>query len=208
MYILLAVFGAIFLTTFSYAPTMGAGWAWDAGNALGFAAFGGMLYLTLPTDYRRNGRTHELLGYAVLAVALAHAFWFLLWDGAAVEFIKPGAPMYMWIGIASLVLLFLLVTLAMLPNRLKTHRNYQAFKYWHQVIAIFAIATAIYHIEVSDFYLSAWYQKLLLIALAVVLVFSRTFRINVRSFPLATPAVFLTMSVAGATLFAAIRNFL
>lgn len=207
MKIFLVVCGAIFVVAFLSAPTMGAGWAWDADNALGFAALAGMLYLTLPADFRRDGRKHEMLGYAVLAVALAHAFWFLLFDDAAVEFIKPGAPDYMWLGVASLVLLFILVSLAALPTRWKAHKNYPAFKYWHQVIAIFAIASALYHIVVSDFYLDTWYQKALIVVLACVVTFNRTLRIEVRQFSVVSVTGFLAASLVGATLFAAVRNF-
>ena len=39
MRVLLASFAAVFLLTFIANPTRGAGWFWDAGNALGFAAF-------------------------------------------------------------------------------------------------------------------------------------------------------------------------
>ena len=39
---LLATMAVVFLITFIAAPTMGAGWFWDAGNGTGFAAFAGL----------------------------------------------------------------------------------------------------------------------------------------------------------------------
>ena len=130
MVTLAAFFAAVWLITFLAAPTMGSGWAWDADNALGFAALVGMLYLTTPGGARRDVRTHEWVGYTVLAIALVHAGWFLLADGAAVEYIKPAAPAYMWTGIGSFLFLTLLVVLAVMPTRLKAHKSYEAFRQW------------------------------------------------------------------------------
>ena len=129
---LLATFAAVFLLTFLAAPTMGAGWFWDAGNAIGFAAYAGLLYLTITSSRRLDVRAHQVLGYGVLFVAVAHAFWFMLGDAAVVEFMKPGAPDYMWHGIVSLLLLGVLITVALVPDRFRVHSDYPAFKYWHR----------------------------------------------------------------------------
>ena len=75
---LVATILAVFAVTFLASPTMGAGSFWDAGNAFGFAAFAGLLYLTITSSRRLDVRAHQLLGYAVLSTAVLHAFWFLL----------------------------------------------------------------------------------------------------------------------------------
>lgn len=206
MPVLLSVFGLVWLIAFLAAPAMGAGWSWDAGNALGFAAFAGMLYLTIPGDSRRDVRTHELLGYAVLFVALVHALWFLLVDGVAVEFVKPGAPLYMWAGIVGIVLLAVLVFLAMLPTRLRAHRSYATFRYWHLVVSILAMAMTAYHIVFSGFYLRTWYQVAAFVVLAVTIIFARTLGIDRGRFPVVSPNAFLVVTAAATLLFAAIRN--
>jgi hypothetical protein len=59
---LLATFAAVFLLTFIATPTMGAGWFWDAGNALGFAAFAGLLYLTITSSRRLDVRDTRYSG--------------------------------------------------------------------------------------------------------------------------------------------------
>jgi hypothetical protein len=161
----------VFLITFLAAPTMGAGWFWDAGNGIGFAAFAGLLYLTVTSNRRLDVRAHQILGYAVLLLAVGHAFWFLLGDATVVEFIKFGAPDYMWLGIVSVVLLAILIITAIVPDRFRVHKNYPSFKYWHRVLTIAMIASAAYHIVVSNFYLDAWYQAglFVLISLAVCL---------------------------------------
>ena len=203
---LLATFAAVFLLTFIATPTMGAGWFWDAGNALGFAAFAGLLYLTITSSRRLDVRAHQVLGYGVLSIAVAHVFWFLLGDGAAIEFMKFGAPDYMWHGVVSFLLLGILITVALVPARLRIHRDYPAFKYSHRVLAIITIGTATYHIVVSDFYLGTWYQGLLFALLATAVAFGRAWWIRLGQLPIAKPIAFVAVSVACAAAFAAVRN--
>lgn len=200
------MFSAVFLITFLAAPTMGAGWFWDSGNALGFAAFGGLLYLTITSNRRLNVRAHQVLGYGVLFVAVAHAFWFLLGDAVVVEFLKPGAPDYMWLGLASLVLLCILMTIALVPDRMRVHANYPAFRYWHRVVAIATLATATYHIVVSNFYLGTWYQALLFVLLTIAVSFGRAWWIRLGQLPIVGNATFLAVSAVFGALFVAIRN--
>lgn len=203
---LLIMLGVVFLITFLAAPTMGAGWFWDAGNGLGFAAFAGLLYLTITSSRRLDVRAHQVLGYGVLLLALLHAFWFLLGDAAAVEFIQPGAPDYMWLGIVGLLLLGVLITVALVPDRMRVHKDYPAFKYWHRVIAIVTIACIAYHIVVSDFYLGAWYQVVLFVTLALAVSFGRMYWIRLGQLPIATVPAYLVSSVILTAVFAAVRN--
>lgn len=203
---LLATFAAVFLLTLLATPTMGAGVFWDAGNGLGFAAYAGLLYLTITSARRLDVRAHQVLGYGVLFVTIAHAFWFMLGDGAVVEFMKLGAPDYMWHGIVSLLLLGVLITVALVPDRFRVHRDYPAFKYWHRVIAVITIGTATYHIAVSNFYLSAWYQGLLIALLAIAVAFGRPWWIRLGQLPIARTAAYLGVSVLFVAAFTAIRN--
>ncbi len=203
---LLATFFAVFLLTFLARPTMGGGWFWDIGNALGFAAFAGLLYLTITSTRRIDVRAHQVLGYGVLVVAIAHVFWFLLGDGAVVEFMKIGAPDYMWHGLVSFVLLGILITVALVPDRFKVHRDYPAFKYWHRFLAVVTIGTAAYHIVVSNFYLGVWYQGLLFALLAIAVAFGRAYWIKLGQIPIARTSAYLALTVVVAAAFAAIRN--
>ncbi len=206
MKLLLATLGVVFLITFFAAPTMGAGWFWDAGNGLGFAAFAGLLYLTITSSRRLDVRAHQVLGYALLFLALLHAFWFLLGDAAAVEFLKPGAPDYMWLGIIGLLLLGILITVALVPDRMRVHKDYAAFKYWHRVIAIVTIACITYHIVASAFYLATWYQAVSFVILAVVVSFGRMYWIKLGQLPIATVSAYLLLSILLTAAFAAARN--
>jgi hypothetical protein len=203
---LVATLAAVFLITSLAAPTMGAGWFWDAGNALGFAAFGGLLYLTITSNRRLDVRAHQVLGYGVLFVAIAHAFWFLLGDAAVIEFLKPGAPDYMWLGLASLLLLGILMTVALVPDRMRVHGNYPAFKYWHRVVAVATIISATYHIVVSNFYLGAWYQVVLFVSITLAAAFGRAYWIKLGQIPVATNVSYILVSAVFGALFVAVRN--
>lgn len=203
---LLITLGVVFSITFLAAPTMGAGWFWDVGNGVGFAAFAGLVYLTITSSRRLNVRAHQVLGYGVLLLALLHTFWFLLGDAAAVEFIKPGAPDYMWLGVIGLLLLGVLITVALVPDRMRVHKDYPAFKFWHRVIAIATIGCIAYHIVVSGFYLGAWYQAVLFVMLALAVSFGRMYWIKLGQLPVATVSAFLVLSVILTAMFAAIRN--
>jgi hypothetical protein len=203
---LLTTLAVVFLITFLAAPTMGAGWFWDTGNGLGFAAFAGLLYLTITSSRRLNVRAHQLLGYAVLFLGLLHAFWFLLGDAAAVEFIKPGAPNYMWLGVIGLLLLGILITVALVPDRMRVHKDYPAFKYWHRVIAIATIGCIAYHIVASGFYIGAWYQTVLFVTLALAVSFGRVYWIKLGQLPIVTVSAYFVLSVILTAMFTAVRN--
>lgn len=203
---LLLVLTAVFLPAFLSVPTMGAGWFWDAGNGLGFVAFAGLLYLGI-TSYRRiDVRAHRLLGYAVLFVAVAHALWFLLGDAAAIEYIKFSAPAYMWFGVFGLLLLFVLVIISLLPDRLRVHKDYPKFLYWHRVLAISTVACCAYHIVVSGFYLASWFQATLFIVVASVTSFGRPLWIKFGPLPVVSPALLLLITVLFTGVFSLIRN--
>ena len=185
---------------------MGAGWFWDAGNAFGFAAYAGLLYLTVTSSRRLDVRAHQVLGYGVLLVAAVHAYWFMLGDAAVVEFMKTGAPDYMWHGIVGTILLGMLITVARLPDRLRVHKDYAAFRYWHRVLAVMTIGTLTYHIVVSNFYLGAWYQALAFVLLAIAVAFGRDYWYRLGQLSIARMPVYLAVSVAFSLVFTMLRN--
>lgn len=203
---LLATLAVVFLITFLGAPAMGAGWFWDTGNGIGFAAFAGLLYLTITSSRRLDVRAHQVLAYAVLALVIAHAFWFLLGDATAVEFIKFGAPDYMWLGIVSLLLFIVLIMTANLPDRLRVHRNYPSFKYWHRVLTVVVIVGAAYHIIASNFYLGTWYQAGLFALISLLVCLGRDYWIRFGQIDIASPLIYVALSGVLITVFAGLRN--
>lgn len=204
---LLVTLGFVFLIPFLATPTMGAGWYWDFGNGIGFAAFAGLIYLGV-TSYRRlDVRAHQVFGYAVLLLVVAHVFWFLLGDAAAIDFLKIGAPDYMWLGLIGLISLFVLVTVALVPDRLRVHKDYAAFRYWHQVLAIVTITSSGYHVAVSGFYLNTWYQALCFVLMIIIASFGRSYWIKLGTIRVATPVNYLFLALVFSGTFSAIRNW-
>ncbi|MDX1405463.1 MAG: ferric reductase-like transmembrane domain-containing protein [Woeseiaceae bacterium] len=204
---LLATLATVFAITFLGAPLMGAGWFWDAGNGMGFAAFAGLLYLAITSNRRLDVRAHQVLAYAVLLLVVAHAFWFLLGDATAVEFIKIGAPDYMWLGVIALLLFGILIVSADVPERLRLHKDYAGFRYWHRVLTVVVILAAAYHIVGSNFYLGTWYQATLFALMSVAVCLGRDYWIRLGEINIVSPVRFLVLSSGLAIAFAAIRNW-
>ena len=203
---LIATMTTVFVITFLGAPAMGAGWFWDAGNGIGFAAFAGLLYLTITSNRRLDVTAHQVLAYVVLALGITHAFWFLLGDATTVEFVKIGAPDYMWLGIVSLALFAVLMTTANLPERLRVHKDYPSFRYWHRVLTVVVIAGAAYHIIGSNFYLGTWYQGLLFALVSLAACLGRDYWVRIGQIDIASPAAYLALSSVLIIAFAGLRN--
>lgn len=199
---------AVFLATMLSSPMLGAGWFWDIGNALGFAAVAGVLYLTLATGPGLNVRIHRQLGYAVLGVATAHVLWLLVGDPAVVDYLKPGAPNYMWAGIIGFLLLVALTLVAMPRVRSRLHKRYSHFRLWHRIIAILTIAGVAWHIVGSNFYLDSLHENAVFVVLIVgVSVGHRRLSVYVNLAPSITRQ-FLLASAVASVLFVGLRNLL
>lgn len=151
-------------------PTLGAGWLWELGNGMGFVAFSGLMFLNIPGASGKDIQTHKLLAYAVLGVVALHAFWFLLIDSAVIEYVKYGAPIYMWLGIAGFLLLTLLVYVALPERRLRIHKRASVFRIWHRGLAIASVCGAAAHIVLSGFYLHTYYQVICIVVLLAVVI--------------------------------------
>lgn len=201
---LLGVFALVWIVAFLFAPFMGDSWSWDAINAVGFAAFVGILYLSLPGQPKRSVRAHEYLGYVVLLLILAHALWFLVVDAAAVEYVKPGAPGYMWSGLLSVVAVTVLVTLARLPTRWRRHASYDRFRKVHLTLSILMICLAAHHIVASGYYLQTPLQVFSFLCIVAIVVAARP--LGFRPPANASPRAFVAVSAVSVLLFAAIRN--
>ena len=124
----------------------------------------------------------------------------------AVEFIKIGAPDYMWLGIVSLLLLTILIITATVPDRIRLHENYSTFKYWHRVLTVAIILSAAYHIVVSNFYLHAWYQGAVFSLVSIGVCFGRTYWVRLGQIEIAPPVIYLSLCTVCVVAFAAIRN--
>ena len=201
---LFVVFALVWTVTFLFAPQMGDSWLWDTGNAVGFAAFAGLLYLSLPGQPKQDLRAHEYLGYLVLALIAGHGLWFLWGDAAVVEYLKPGAPAYMWTGVLGIVAAALLAALARLPTRVRRHSSYDRFRQLHLALSIAAICFSGHHIAASGFYLQTPLQIALFLLIAAAVIVARP--LGFRPLGKASPRAFLLVSAVGVAVFVAVRN--
>jgi len=201
------MFVLVFLLTFLEAPTLGSGWFWELGNGLGFVAFVGLLYLVASGRLTRDVRTHRIMAQCVLLVVLAHAFWLLLGDAAVVEFMKPGAPAYMWSGVAGMALLGAMVLAAALPDgRGVTGGPGRVRQQRHGLLAVAVILASAGHIVGSQFYLRTSHQVLLFVLLAVVACSGRARLTALAGKSLTITAFYLGSGLLFAVLFSTIRN--
>ena len=199
------LFLCVFLIAFLAHPRLSGGLVWDAANALGFVALAAVLYLAVTTRGARDVPRHEWFAYGAIGLVLAHGFALLLADGAVAEYLKPGAPAYMWAGVGALVALMVSSLLAVLPARRERHRSYASFKVWHRVLGVAALAGAAWHVIGSGFYLSATAQIAALIVVCLWVGAARELRLVPPVASVASPAVLLAASLAGAVVFVALR---
>ena len=197
---------SVLIVTFLAAPGLGAGWAWDIGNGIGFLAFAGLLYLSKIGGSGRNVRAHQLLGFLVLGVTVTHVLWFLVLDATVIEYVKPGAPPHMWTGIASFLMLVVLIFISLPEYRLRLHRRYALFKFWHLSLALLAMMGAGHHIVVSGFYLREPYQVALFLLLVAIVVFGDSYLGKREAETRRSFWVFIGLGVFCVAVFAGIRN--
>ena len=216
MMMLVVMFVLVFSLTFLAAPTLGSGWFWELGNGLGFAAFAGLLYLVASGRLTRDVRIHRIMAQCVLLVVLAHVFWFLLGDAAVVEFMKPGAPAYMWFGIAGMALLGALVLAPPLPEGRRATGGPGMVRRRHGLLAVAVILAAAGHVVGSQFYLRAPHQVLLFVLLAAAACSGRVPMAGAgadpgaasAAKPITIAAFYLGYCLLFAFLFSAIRNLM
>ncbi|MGI9288934.1 MAG: hypothetical protein ACR2P1_26390 [Pseudomonadales bacterium] len=155
------LFAAVWLLTLG-GGIVAAGWSWDFANGLGFAAVAGLVYLCVQGAGRVAVLQHQAFSYVVVLLVVVHAAWFLIADSVVVEYLKPGAPAYMWAGLLSLFSILFLVISARPTARKKSFLNRLSFRGWHRALSWLAIGAALFHILGSSLYVRDALQYLLL----------------------------------------------
>ena len=187
-------------------PRLDAGWFWDLGNGIGFAAIAGVLYLATTSARPLHVTAHRNLGVVVLVVAALHALWFLAGDATVVHYVRLGAPAHMWAGVISFALLAVVTFHGLPETRKRLHSSYDEFRNWHRWLGIGVIAFSAWHILGARFYLSAWWQIAMFLLLCVAASYlPRTGKFNLALSTRATNEL-IVASCVGTVLFAAIRN--
>ncbi|MEO9779443.1 MAG: hypothetical protein ABJH07_05240 [Sedimentitalea sp.] len=196
----------VFATSFLFTGRVGGGYYWDFGNALGFLALAGLLFQMVPYPRSLTARRHENIGYLVLAVAIAHAFWFLAGDAVVRVYLQPGAPLYMWAGLVGIISLAALSILARMPDRMRVHKRFSSFRNTHRVLGFIVVAATAHHVLLSGIYLTSWPQWVLLALIGLGACFGRQYWSRLSHPPSASSVVYLSFGSIAILLFVLVRN--
>ncbi len=153
----------------------GTGFAWDFSVALGFSALsllGSMFVLTARFRWMAPAFGIDIVYYfhrwvAVLAfgLVLAHPLLLIGVEPLLAEYLKPGAPWYMFAGAAAVIALAVLVVSSVWRKRL--HLHYDAWRRLHALLAVLVVGLAIAHVIGVDYYVGTPGKRALWTALAV-----------------------------------------
>jgi len=155
------------------------GFRWDLGIALGFAGLG-----LLSVQFLLTGRFqsvtapfgidivyyfHRYLGVVALLFILAHPALLIADNPAIAEFLDPRtAPRHMLAGTISILALIVLVVASVARQAL--HIRYEAWRVTHLVLAITAVALALFHVVGVGYYSAERVTHALWTAIALSLV--------------------------------------
>ncbi len=149
---------------------------WDGANALGYLALSLLMMLFVYRGRTRSfpfysGRffaaIHRHMGYAALALIVAHAGWILLFEPLVLDYLLPTAPLYMLAGNLAFLLVLLLVFISLSRVRRWLWRDYVLFRRVHAVLACAVLALALLHVCISGFYANTLWKTAALASLCI-----------------------------------------
>ena len=155
---------------------VGAGWVWDAANAVGFAAAALMIFLHVETGAARNrpapvaafhARLHSSIALLALMLVGAHVLALLADDAVTIEYWKLSAPPYMLAGIGALLLLAAIVASGYPKPRRWLFANPAQFRRTHGIASILLTALVAWHIAASALYLDTRFKQALFVVILV-----------------------------------------
>jgi hypothetical protein len=147
---------------------VGAGWIWDAANALGFVAAALMIFLHVETGAARGrpapqaafySRLHANVAALALGLVALHVVVLLADDSVTLEYWKLSAPPYMLAGIAALLLLCAIVATGYPKPRRVVFATPARFRRIHGIAALALTALAAWHIAGSALYLDTPFKQ-------------------------------------------------
>ena len=148
---------------------------WELAQALGLGAVGGSLILCMLAVRPRAGasgvfslRSHQLLGWLVLAAALAHVAGLLGADRTVVEHVKPAAPRYEYAGALALLLLLFLTAPAGAALRSRLWRTHRGFQAAHVAAACLLVVALAVHVVTTGRYVHGGAQTAAYLLLSAV----------------------------------------
>jgi predicted CXXCH cytochrome family protein len=132
---------------------------WEIAQALGLCAVAGCLILCVLAVRPRVGaatafplRAHRLLGWLILAAALAHVALLLIADPVVAEHLKLTAPRYEFAGMLALLALVMLTAVSTAPCRARLWPRHRDFQATHVAVACVLILALAVHVLVTGRY--------------------------------------------------------
>lgn len=147
----------------------GTTFGWDFAVALGFSALsimGSMFLLTARFQWTTRAfgidiiyYFHRWIALVAFALLLAHPVILIGVEPLLLEYLRPGAPWHMLMGVAALLAITMLVVTALGRKLLRIH--YDAWRRLHAFLAVAAIVLAVFHVVGVGYYVEApWKREL------------------------------------------------
>lgn len=140
---------------------------WDWANALGYIALALTVLLFIyagrprafpPFSGRFFANIHRDFGYIAFALVVSHIAIMLSAEPLLLEHLKLTAPLHMLAGLASAVVMLLLVVTSTTSLRRKLWSGYQRFRSLHAWLAISALLLVLFHVVGSGYYLNSLWK--------------------------------------------------
>ncbi|HET6471599.1 MAG TPA: ferric reductase-like transmembrane domain-containing protein [Pseudomonadales bacterium] len=173
---LLAIAVGLLVTTALGGGWAGAGWGWDAANALGFAAAALIVFLHVETGAARNrpvalaafhSKLHANVAALALGFAVVHVAGLTADDRMTLEYWALSAPPYMLAGFVALLVMIAVVASAYPRPRRAVFDSPQRFRRLHGIASLALTALVAWHIAGSALYLDTRVKQTLFAAALV-----------------------------------------
>ena len=147
---------------------VGAGWIWDAANAIGFSAAALMIFLHFETGSGRgrpalqaafHSRLHTNVATLALALVFAHVGVLLADDSVTLEYWKLSAPPYMLAGIVALLLMSAIVASSYAKPRRLLFASPARFRSIHGFAALLLTGLVAWHVAGSALYFDTRFKQ-------------------------------------------------
>ena len=171
--LLLAIAVGLLVTTALGGGWAGAGFGWDAANAVGFAAAALIVFLHVETGAARNrpaahaafhSKLHANVAALALGLAVVHVLALVADDRLTLEYWKLSAPPYMLTGFVALFAMVAIVASAYPRPRRAVFDSPQRFRRIHGVASLVLTALVAWHVTGSALYLDTRVKQTLFVA--------------------------------------------
>ncbi|MEE4300341.1 MAG: hypothetical protein V2J24_12945 [Pseudomonadales bacterium] len=150
----------------------GAGARWNLLNGAGFAACGlfvGLSWLSASPARQPGLDAHSDLALWICLFATIHALGLLAAEPTLLEYLGPGAPVYMLVGVLALLVLLALTAASYPGPRQRVWRSWPAFRAWHRWLWLGLLLAIAWHVLGAGFYLDTPAARLLGLGVLVLL---------------------------------------